>query len=328
MDGQTSGTNETMDNQAQVDPWIAAFAALEQGSQEDTSEDSNMGNADNSGTPDNPEGTSGEELPNNDEAIDSTASEGNLGGFGADAGSTDEEGGSTFSSMYGLTEESIQQYEQELEEQIRDRAMREIADEFVKHGVRNTNGVLGATINDPDIRKRDEDGVSHYYNPETGAEFLGELPRLDAQKWVDLYNEDLKRVYNDACEQYEQHLRKEIEPQIAVRRFAPKYEKLDPIRRGMFDNAIEEYEIRDKDDKVIGYNCDLDKKLALVDRQISMIQNYAKQHQPQQQQQPTGPVLDMKTSSGAVPSGEQGMPASLAEAMEHIQDKKLAELNR
>jgi hypothetical protein len=111
-------------------------------------------------------------------------------------------------------------------------------------------------------------------------------------------------------------------------KFAPKYEKLDDIRRGMFDNIIEDYEVKDKEGKVIGYTVDLDKTLALVERQISMIQSYAKSHQPQQKQQPSGPALDMKTSSGAVPSGEQAPPTSLAEAMERLQDAQLSKTKR
>ena len=103
------------------------------------------------------------------------------------------------------------------------------------------------------------------------------------------------------------------------------------IRKGMFDNVIEDYEIHDNTGKLVGYSCDLDKALALVERQITMIQNYAKQHQPQpsqQQQTAHGPALDMKTSSGAVQTGDRPAPKSLAEAMERLQDAELEKFKR
>lgn len=328
MDGQTSGTNEAVENQGQVDPWAAAFAALESKDEESSATAADMGNTDNSGTAADTEGASGQELPDKDETIDSIEAEGDAGGLGADAGESDLENGTAFSGMLGVTEESIQQFEQDLDTQIRDRSINDIAKEFIKRGVRNKNGKLGASIDDPDVCKRDEDNVPHFFNPETGQEFHGDNPRRQAQEWVDDYNKELARVFNDACEQYEKHLKEESAPQLAVMKFAPKYEKLDDIRRGMFDNVIEDYEIKDNEGKVVGYSCDLDKALALVDRQISMIQSYAKQKQQTQPAQASAPALDMKTSSGAVPTGEQEAPTSLAEAMERLQDAELAKMKR
>lgn len=328
MDGQTSGTNEVVENQGQVDPWAAAFAALEQNDEESPAATADMGNTDDSGAAADTEGTGGQELPDKDETIDGAEAEGDAGGLGADAGEPDLENGTAFSGMLGVTEESIQQFEQDLDTQIRDRSINDIAKEFIKRGVRNKNGKLGASIDDPDVCKRDEDNVPHFFNPETGQEFRGDNPRRQAQEWVDDYNKELARVFNDACEQYEKHLKEESAPQLAVMKFAPKYEKLDDIRRGMFDNVIEDYEIKDNQGKVVGYSCDLDKALALVDRQISMIQSYAKQRQQAQPEQASAPALDMKTSSGAVPSGEQEAPTSLAEAMERLQDAELAKMKR
>lgn len=328
MDGQTSGTTEAVGNQGQVDPWAAAFAALEPKDEENPAAAADMGNADDGGTAADTEGASGQELSDKDETVDGAEAEGDAGGLGADAGEPDLENGTAFSGMLGVTEESIQQFEQDLDTQIRDQSINDIAKEFIKRGVRNKNGKLGASIDDPDVCKRDEDNVPHFFNPETGQEFRGDNPRRQAQEWVDDYNKELARVFNDACEQYEKHLKEESAPQLAVMKFAPKYEKLDDIRRGMFDNVIEDYEIKDNQGKVVGYSCDLDKALALVDRQISMIQSYAKQKQQAQPAQASAPALDMKTSSGAVPSGEQEAPTSLAEAMERLQDAELAKMKR
>lgn len=330
MDGQTSGTNEAVENQASVDPWVAAFAALEPKSEKASEADTNVEPTDVSGTTADTEGAGKQqELPDQDETIDSTASSDDAGGLGDNAGIFGQENRTAFAGITEITEESIQQYKEELNNSIREQAMNDIAQEFRKRNVRQHNGILGATLDDEDICKRDSDGVPHFYNPETGREFTGDNPRRQAQEWADDYNQALANAYNEACAQYEDHLRKEAEPAVAVMEFTPKYNKLDDIRRGMFDNVIEDYEITDNNGKVIGYNCDLDKALAMVERQISMIQNYAKQHQSAQQaQQPSGPALDMKTSSGAVQSGDQPAPTSLAEAMERLQNAELEKLKK
>lgn len=330
MAEQISGTTEVQANTEEVDPWAAAFAAIEQAGKGDNQETADSGANDVPGGElvDTAGDGGAEGLPASAENEDGAGNADDSGGLDTDAGDSVEEGGNAFASMFGVTEESIAQYEQDLNERLRDRAIGEIAQEFVKRGVRNRNGVLGATIDDTDVCKRDEDGVPRFYNPETGREFTGDNPRRQAQEWCDDYNKALADAFNKACSEYENHLRKESEPSLAVMKFAPKYEKLDDIRKGMFDNVIEDYEIRDNNDKLVGYSCDLDKALALVERQITMIQGYAKEHQSQQKPQPTGPVLDMKTSSGAIPNGNDAPPKSLAEAMERLQDAQLSKLKK
>ena len=325
---QVTEPNQNQDDQIQIDSWEAAFAALEQKDEKGPEATADAGD-DNAGDPaGNTGGDSGQGVSDQAQADDGSAPEAVAGGPGADDGGADQEDGSAFGGMRGVTEESIRQYEEDLGKSVRDKAIEEIAKEFVKRGIRNNNGVLGATMDDSDICKRDEDGVPHFYNPETGQEFRGDNPRRQAQEWVDDYNKELARVFNNACEQYEKHLMDEAAPKLAVMKFAPKYEKLDDIRKGMFDNVVEDYEIKDSNGDVIGYSCDLDKALALVERQINMIQGYAKQHQQQQKPEPQQPLLDMKTSSGAVPAGNQEAPTSLAEALERVQDQQLAKMKR
>lgn len=333
MADQISGTTEGVENQAPVDPWVAAFAALEPKSEEtaETDTDTNaveVGDAD--GNADTADGQDTTQVENRS----GDADEGAVGGLdtaaGADTVEGGESGGGAFAEALNVTEESIKQFEENLDNDIRNRAIDEVADEFIKRGVRNHNGQLGATMDDPDICKRDSDGVPHFYNPETGREFVGDNPRRQAQEWVDDYNKELARVFNNTCADYERHLKEEFAPRIEVMKFAPKYEQLDDIRKGMFDNVIQDYEIKDNDGKVIGYECDLDRALALVDRQIQMIQSYAKQHQQQvaEKPAPTGPALDMKTSSGAVLNGNDAPPSSLAEAMERLQDAQLSKMKK
>lgn len=333
MADQTSGTNEVVENQAPVDPWIAAFAALEPKSEETVETDTSTGNASAAGNDSNATATDEQNTAQVEDGVGDGGADA-VGGLDNPAGTDEMESGevsgSAFTEALGITTESIEQFESDLNESIRNQAINDVAAEFVRRGIRNRNGALGATMDDPDICKRDSDGVPHFYNPETGREFVGDNPRRQAQEWVDDYNKELARVFNNTCAEYEQHLKEESAPRIAVMKFAPKYDALDDIRKGMFDNVIQDYEITDNDGKVIGYSCDLNKALSLVDRQIEMIQNYAKQHQQQAAAKPapTGPVLNMKTSSGAIPNGNDAPPTSLAEAMERLQDAQIAKLKK
>lgn len=334
MDEKTTGTNEAQGDQAEVDPWVAAFASLEPKGEESAEEP-----AEEQGQQEGQQPASANTASNGREEVPPADDKGDDSGDGSTAGRLDtpdrihdEQNGSAFSGVQEVTEESIKEFEEKLGKDVRNQAIKDIAVEFIKRGIRNTNGVLGATLDDPDICKRDEDGVPRFYNPETGREFSGDNPRRQAQEWVDDYNRELGRVFDNSCEQYEQHLRQQAAPKLAVMKFAPKYEKLDAIRKGMLDTIIQDYEIKDGDGKVVGYNCNLDKALAQVDRQIAMIQEYAKTHQQQQSEQqpgqPATPALDMKTSSGAVQQPDSAAPSSLAEAMERLQDAQLSKLKK
>ena len=329
MADQISGTNEAVEDQKEVDPWITAFAALEPKSEETGETTSDVERTEVSGTPADTSGTSEQQdVSNQDETIDSSSSQNDIGGLDTDTGINDREISNAFEGVRGTSDEDIKEFEEKLNKDINDRAINDVAQEFINRGIRHRNGQLGATLDDEDICKRDSDGVPRFYNPETGREFTGDNPRRQAQEWVDDYNKELARVFNNTCAEYEQHLKQESAPRLAVMKFVPKYEKLDDIRKGMFENVIQDYEIKDEDGSVVGYSCDLDKALALVDRQIEMIQSYAKQHQPQQESKPTGPALDMKTSSGAMQTGNDVPPNSLAEAMERLQNKQLEDLKK
>lgn len=328
MDSQVDGQVQDAASASEVDPWEAAFAALEHKNEESSAEPANTGNAQADDA--NAAQAGGQEVPGDDDSGDGAANAGESGGLGDNLGASGSEpAGDDRGVFVSIGEQELQSYRDNLGERVRNQAINEIAREFVKRGVRNKNGVLGATIEDPDICKRDEDGVPHFFNPETGREFTGDNPRRQAQEWCEDYNKEMARVFNNACKKYEDYLMESETPRLKVLEFSPKYEKLDDIRRGMFENVIQDFEIKDKAGKVIGYSCDLDKALALVDRQVAMIQNYARQRKQAQPVAPTGPALDMKTSSGAIPSGNNDEPPkSLAEAMERIQNRELEKMRR
>lgn len=200
-----------------------------------------------------------------------------------------------------------------------------MAQAYIRQGARHNNGRLGATIGDKDICRRDEDGVPHFYNPETGREFMGDNPRLQAQQWVDAYNKELADNFNQTCAEYSQRLMDQEGGRLAIMEFAPKYKALDPVRRSMLDSILEDYERLDSNGEVVGYDCDLDKALAAVNRQVSVIQSQfarqaAKAEEPKPE--PSGPALDTPSTTGRP---DDGVPEfkSLAEALEWQQNQEL-----
>ena len=309
------GQTESNSPQNEDNPWAAAFAALE-----------------NSGNSEAAEGTDGESAEGSDSnggGMVSHDSNSDSFGYSSDgaAGHGDDdsvlysENGESSGSPFDLTDEDIETYRASWEEDVKDKAVEAMAKEFINRGVRHKDGKLGATIYDEDIYHKESDGTVRFFNPETGREFNGDNPRKQAQEWVEDYNAELAKAFNGACEQYAEHLKKEEAAPLAVIEFAPKYKALDPIRRAMFDEVIGDYEITGEDGNVIGYSVDLNKALAMVDRQVSAIQGYAKANP----RVATTPALDMKSSSSMITSQPKEF-SSLAEAMEYQQNLELEKL--
>ena len=218
----------------------------------------------------------------------------------------------------------IQRYSADIEQQaINDtaRLFMERTDDKGNKLIRQSNGQLGATINDPDIYRVGEDGTAAFYNPDTGRPFTGDNPRAQAKQWVDQYNEELRDTFNRLAEQRKVELETEMAPVIDLLRFAPKYESLDPVRQQMFDALIEGYEIYDKQGAHIGYSVDLNAALDRVNKQVAAIQA------SRPKAAPTGPAVDMPTTGGSAAVTKTEF-SSLAEAMEAQQDAALSKLKR
>lgn len=325
MAGETGQTPEDKVEQVPADPWAMAFAAL---SKEDEAAAEAAPGAD---------GGDGGELPATDQAdqgADANAPEGDDGAvpeevpggpgdLGGDGGTEDED---LDWDGIDLSEDEIKEYRESFVADIRERTITDVAQAYIKNGVRHQGDQLGASINDPDVCKRDRDGVPRFYNPETGREFTGDNPRRQAQEWVDDYNRELKDAFNKTCQEYSQKLMDQEGGRLAVIEFAPKYKALDPVRRSMFESIIEDYEVTDKDGNVVAYSCDLDKTLAAVNRQVKKIQDRFARQAGTQTAPPSGPALDTP-STGSGKQGE-GRPQfkSIEEAMEWQQDQLLAKM--
>lgn len=309
------GQTESNSPQNEDNPWAAAFAALENSGNSEAAEGTDGESAEGS------DSNGGEEMPDGSDSGSFGDVDDGAAGLGDDDQVLRSEDGAGAGSPFDLSEEDIESYRASWEEDVKDKAVEAMAKEFVKKGIRNNNGKLGATIYDSDIYRKESDGTVRFFNPETGREFNGDNPRKQAQEWVDDYNAELAKAFNGACEKYAAHLMKTEAAPLAVIEFAPKYKALDPIRRAMFDEVIGDYEITGEDGNVIGYSVDLNKALAMVDRQVSAIQGYAKANP----RAATTPALDMKSSSSAITSQPKEF-TSLAEAMEYQQNLELEKL--
>ena len=309
-----------------IDDWAAAFAALDQ-EVEDTPQTDPSGTG---GADDAAETAGVKEVPDSGESGDGSGDAPTAGGLDSVPNQPGQEGAGVADGLFqsGESDRDFGEYRKQVESEVAQQAEDDIKQELIKRGVRNSDGKLGATLKDEDIRKYDEDGVPHFYNPETGQEFRGDNPRQQAKDWVDDYNEELNDLFEKAVANYKQQLLDTLMPQLAVMEFAPTYNKLDPVRKLLFEQMIAGHEVYDEDGSVKGHDkaIDYNDVLARVNKMVSGIQEYARANRPATP--PSGPSLDMKTSSGAIPSGERTAPKSLAEAMEQLQDMELEKYRR
>lgn len=323
MNGIDEKLDAKKDEAPTIDSWEAAFAALEQRNKKELEETpaSRDGQPDAEGSGE-AEGTSGSDAEpvaegqSDDAQLDGT----DAGGSGAADGAAGET-----VSEFDYSAEEVNETISSIESSIEDQAVSDVANAMKASGkIRVTrDGKLGASINDPDIYTKDEDGVPTYINPETGRPFTGDNPRAQAKQWVDDYNAELEQAFNKIAKQRIDELKKENEPIVRTLKFAETYKKLNDVQRDMLDSLIEDYEVKDEDGNAIGYSCDLDKALAQVNRQIAKLTERGKALHPKQEKPaPTEPALDMPQSTG---SSENKPPQfkSLAEAMSWSQDQML-----
>lgn len=323
MNGIDENLDAKKDEAPTIDSWEAAFAALEQRNKKEPEETP----ADRDGQPDagesgQAEGTSGSDA---EPVAEGQSDDAQLDGTDAGGSSAVDGAAGETVSEFDYSAEEVNETISSIESSIEDQAVSDVANAMKASGkIRVTrDGKLGASINDPDIYTKDEDGVPTYINPETGRPFTGDNPRAQAKQWVDDYNAELEQAFNKIAKQRIDELKKENEPIVRTLKFAETYKKLNDVQRDMLDSLIEDYEVKDEEGNAIGYSCDLDKALAQVNRQIAKLTERGKALHPKQEKPaPTEPALDMPQSTG---SSENKPPQfkSLAEAMEWSQNQQL-----
>lgn len=323
MNGIDEKLDAKKDEAPAIDSWEAAFAALEQRNKKESEETpADRDGQSDAGESGQSEGTSGSDA---EPVAEGQSDDAQLDGTDIGGGSAADGAAGETVSEFDFSAEEVNETISSIESSIEDQAVSDVANAMKASGkIRVTrDGKLGASINDPDIYTKDEDGVPTYINPETGRPFTGDNPRAQAKQWVDDYNAELEQAFNKIAKQRIDELKKEKEPIVRTLKFAETYKKLNDVQRDMLDSLIEDYEVKDEDGNAIGYSCDLDKALAQVNRQISKLTERGKALHPKQEKPAsTEPALDMPQSTG---SGENKPPQfkSLAEAMSWSQDQML-----
>lgn len=355
MAGQETAGNESVPSSEEtLDPqnWEEAFAAVESKTETQSrpatissdDDDKEAGKDDDGADADTGSGTSTDDVD-----VDA----GDVGGSVSTDGDDFESDESEYTDS--IIQERIQEYQESIEEEaINDTAqlMLTRVDSQGNPVVRSTNGVLGATINDPDIYRRDESGIAQFFNPDTGRPFTGDNPRAQAKQWVEQYNEELKEAFNTLAQNRIAELTENITPIVELLEFTPTYESLDPVRQQMLDGIIGDYEVFDSNGDHVGYSCDLNQALAQVNRQVANIKAHRAAQSGTQEhtgatagtsasasnastdsykvnipaKESSGPALDMRTGSGNSNTGSVPEFKSIAEAMEYEQNKQLETL--
>lgn len=209
----------------------------------------------------------------------------------------------------------------DIQKEARDFAIKYVRDAFEKQGVPKTpDGALGWTPDNKDICKVDADGIKRYYNPDNGREFTGPNPRKDAQEYCDQRNRELAEAFNKSCAKVEAQRLDESKPTIEMLKFEKTYDSMDETTRDLFDDLIEDYEIKDKHGDVIGYSCDLKKAHAAAKRQAARV---SKWREAVPEKQATGPETDMKKGNAKADPKPKKQVDSLAAAMEALEDAKI-----
>lgn len=325
-------TGQTTDSETQVqtvepeiDSWEKAFAALSQkDASTDTGDVSDGAKTRNepADKPDENEDESSTEPESGDVAVAAPSDGGHVPSVGTDS----EQDGQSAGKETGFSQQDSEEALKQITESIRSQAINDIGKMFRDQNVmHNEKGQLGAYLEHPEIMKRDSNGVPTFYNPETGKPFTGDNPRAQARQWIEDYNKELVETFEQRVNERIQEYEKNAEPMLQTIRFAPKFEKLDKVRQVMVESIISDYEVHDSQGNLVGYSCNLDSVLEQVNRQISGIQSrLGNVMQTKQEEEPSGPALDMKSSSTGVANGERPEFKSIAEAMEWEQDQILA----
>lgn len=312
--------------EAPIENWSDAFASLEPETKDSLSTDDTTPDPGTSAPTQDIDGSSEDSTGTVPDVALGTGDTG--GGPHTEPGTYNETGDE---ADWTFSEEELGQRLGSIKETIEDQAMREVANLFVEKNIRNQNGKLGATINDADIYRKDDQGIPTFYNPDTGKPFTGDNPRSQARQWVKEYNDELKETFNSVVVDRMGQLQEEAKPMLELLEFTPKFEKLDPVRQQMMDAIIEDYEIHDKGGNTIGYSCNLNNVLTQVNKQIRSIQagNWSGAGQAAQAAAnvaagKSSPALDMKAGAGANKTKPEFK--SMAEAMEWEQDQLLEKL--
>lgn len=161
-------------------------------------------------------------------------------------------------------------------------------------------------------QKDENTGEASFINPDNPN--LPFKTRQEAQQWCDTMNADIDREFKKQVIAQRNELAQQAGPAIRLLQFAPKFDKMSPLEQEYFDDIISGSEVYNNAGEVIGYNVDLDAAAARA-KQFASKYGAAAQQQASKAM-PTGPAVDMRSSSTAAQGKEDVKePTNLEEAM-------------
>lgn len=212
---------------------------------------------------------------------------------------------------------AYQSYEQELMQELTNYSISSAIKRFTDKGIKPI------TIND--LYTRTDDGRAVYRNPDDSSRPFNN--RMEAQQWIDSFNNQLRDDVRREANRIKIQTAKQMKPSIELMRFAPRFDSMSKSEQSILDDLIEDYEVRNANGEIIGYNCDLNR---MADKAVRLAAKYnpsskkvggngkIRKSGPQK-----SPALDAKTHGTASGSKGDREPQTMEEAM-----KRLREMNR
>lgn len=166
-----------------------------------------------------------------------------------------------------------------------------------------------------DIAER-RDGRIIYHNPDDPNRPFEN--RMQAQEWVDSINKQINDELLSTAREINGRALKAVTPTVRMLQFAPTYDAMDRQTQDIFDDLIEEFEVKNQRGEVIGYQCNLE---AMARRAAKLAQRYGTKQQsgdrrgPGRPKRQKAPATDMRSHGTASGSGGDEEPKTIEDAM-------------
>ena len=181
-------------------------------------------------------------------------------------------------------------------------------------------GIREFTMND--IYERQSDGRVVYRNPDDPNRPFAN--RMEAQQWIDSFNSQVKQELNRVALKIRNDSIGSIMPALNLLAFAPTYDAMDESVREVFDDIIEDYEVKNRKGEVVGYNCDLNRMAAKAERLASKYSRSTQQGgnhaKVTKQKSGSTPALDMKSRRTPGDKGSDKEPETMEEAFKRLRE--------
>jgi len=163
-------------------------------------------------------------------------------GYTDDGGSPDDSEEPAYAPDY---QSAINQVATEITRVSRQQAAKEFSD----------NGIRHFTMKD--LYRRDDGGNVTFINPDDRSRPFSS--RMEAQQWIDSMNKEIDSEMRKRSIEISKDIQRAAAPALRLLKFAPTYDAMPDGMKSLFDDLIEDYEVKNGKGQVVGYSCDLDR---------------------------------------------------------------------